>query len=844
MNKSHLLLPFLALAITGCDGFNIDNSKERKDHSNEDTGKQSEYSYDATNHWKNDSNERELHIFSEAPLSVEPSCEKKGSITKVCSVCGYQSVTEIQAKGHSFAAKNDATHTNTASTCKVPGKHWEYCSACLTWKEVEDPLSTTHIWNEGVVTKQPTTSTAGTKTFTCTVCNTTKTESVSPTGGADLSQGAFTFNSDIETAQKIHTPDQENFLKFTGDYYNITSTQLNSYNAKGNAENSFPKQVTVTWNHTLASGKTLKNYQFFTGQKADLSDGYMITGTTAKTISFYNAFLGDNYFRVIANYTDNTSESSEIKVFKVDETAPRNLKVGTMSNCRDMGGRTTVAGGKIKQGLIYRTSDPATTGVGDVSEWTKRMGIKSELYVKDGSTSSGPLGSTVKFYNASMDYGATPYSNLSRNAERLRYVFSILGNEDNYPTMYHCRIGTDRTGICGVAINGLLGVPFNEVIQDYAFSNFGKIDGQRYAHKTPDNNGDDIAKYIDEILKMPGKNFQEQVYYSLLTIGIPASTLNKVIDILTDGAKATLPKDITVANGTALSVTGGTKKTATDYKNPDTYYEISGSSQSVSYKYNALSACERSVVVYLGCTDSSSSKKLANGIDLKIDGTSQTIVDKTYQLAGFGSTQQARRTGYMFSILGKYNLTEGEHTITVAGKNSDKFYIGGISIIGGDSQQSGGQDQDSQGPEGPRGTQDPAISNNNYKFDISNATGYNNPSEKMKSDAAWTITSGSLPAGNYKVSVEFKLTSSSHGSQTLMTNSTTAVYSLVVGDVTYQPTDKTSTRTKLGLSSSDFNAIEFVSSVTVPANTTLIKLAYTGDGYSMYVNSVLFSKIA
>ena len=121
-----------------------------------------------------------------------------------------------------------------------------------------------------------------------------------------------------------------------------------------------------------------------------------------------------------------------------------------------------------------------------------------------------------------MDYGATPYSNLARNAEKVRNVMEILSDESNYPVFYHCRIGTDRTGITGVMLNGLIGVPFNEVIQDYGFSNFSPIDNQRYPGKTPDNNGDDIKKYIDEILAMPGATFQEQVYNTLLSIGVPA----------------------------------------------------------------------------------------------------------------------------------------------------------------------------------------------------------------------------------------------------------------------------------------------------------------------------------
>ena len=131
-------------------------------------------------------------------------------------------------------------------------------------------------------------------------------------------------------------------------------------------------------------------------RKLTISAGSKTKTSDISTSKSYKVEITDHY-------SDGSVEASEIKVLKVTTQGPRNLKIGNMSNCRDMGGRTNANGGTIKQGLIYRTSDPATSGVGDVSEWTKRMGIKTEIYVKDGSNSSGPLGSTVKFVNASMD---------------------------------------------------------------------------------------------------------------------------------------------------------------------------------------------------------------------------------------------------------------------------------------------------------------------------------------------------------------------------------------------------------------------------------------------------------
>ena len=492
----------------------------------------------------------------------------------------------------------------------------------------------------------------------------------------------FTFDdAELEEPQVIHTEDQQKFLNFSKEYYRITANDLTSFNASGRQNVSAPNPVKISWEYDAPADKEVKKFSLVFGQEEDLSDGYEVSGSTKNEISFYNAFLGTNYFKVIAHFKDDSEEESEIKTFEVEDVAPRNLKVGNMPNCRDMGGRTTYAGGKIKQGLLYRTSgskfDNSTPSDDEAKTVLKQqLGVKTEINVANSTTNNVNLDG-VKVVNAYMDYGATPYSNMARNAEKIRQVMDVLADEDNYPVFYHCRIGTDRTGITGLTISGLLGIPFNEAFQDYVFSNFSPIDGQRYPNKPSDPNGDDPAKYIDEILAMPGKNFQEQTYNALLSIGIPAAKLNKIIDIMTVGAKAQLPETAKVAAGEALTSTG-TKKTDSNYANPAVYYEV-GANKTASFA-PTLTAGEKDIVVYLGSTDSSDSTKLASRISLKIDGQEQTIVDKTLFKAGFGKTQQNNRTGYMFNLLGKYNVTAGAHTIEIAVK-SGTFNIGTIAVF-------------------------------------------------------------------------------------------------------------------------------------------------------------------
>ena len=562
--------------------------------------------------------------------------------------------------------------------------HWHACATC---DEVNDKGE--HVWDNGTIITPASAYKPGIKQYKCSVCGKIKKETISATGGNEP-VGNFSFNdTELNTAQEIHTANQKAYLEFNKPYYEITSSDLNKFQATGASSlkkaSWAPNAVTVNWNYTAPTGKTVTDYTFVYGQKADLGDAYQIpTNTTTNSISFTNAFLGDNYFKVIANLNDGTKEASQIKKFKVTDQAPRNLDVGNMPNCRDMGGRTTVAGGKIRQGLIYRTSgskfDNSTpSNAAAKSVLMDLLRVRTEINVANSTTNNVNL-SGVTVENAYMAYGAVPYSNLARNSARIRQVMEILADESNYPVFYHCRIGTDRTGITGIMINGLLGVPFNEAIQDYGFSNFSPIDNQRYPGKTPDNNGDDIKKYIDELLALPGANFQEQVYLALRMIGVPAAHLDRIIDIMTEGTKATIPATANIGQGGLL--TGANRETSSDFKAPATYYALSNN-QAASYKAT-FTAGKKDVIVYLGYegnVTNSTKDKLADALSLKIDGAEQTIANtKNLWTAGFGATQQDNRIGYMFNILGNYDFTAGEHTVEVGVKNGE-FNLATIAVV-------------------------------------------------------------------------------------------------------------------------------------------------------------------
>ena len=114
--------------------------------------------------------------------AVEPTCTESGLTEgKHCSVCNkvLSAQEVIPAKGH-----NEVIDAAKAPTCTEPGltegKHCSVCNEILVAQK-EIPAKG-HSWNEGEITTSPTCENAGVKTYTCTVCNATKTEAIDATG--------------------------------------------------------------------------------------------------------------------------------------------------------------------------------------------------------------------------------------------------------------------------------------------------------------------------------------------------------------------------------------------------------------------------------------------------------------------------------------------------------------------------------------------------------------------------------------------------------------------------------------------------------------------------------------
>ena len=303
--------------------------------------------------------------------------------------------------------------------------------------------------------------------------------------------------------------------------------------AVGQSELSKPAPVSLSW-----EAKTEEEILRYTVQLSlteDMSQVVYSVTTATASAEVYNLELGRTYYWTVTAELAGRQITSGIASFTTDSRGPRNLDIDGVTNVRDIGGWETADGTRVKQGLIYRsgrfnTSDVPELNVEITSEGTyvfKRiLGVRTELDLREDAEAANitesPMGSDVNYYRIPMTWDGDI---IADNLEPIKQIFAVLAEEENYPMVIHCNIGTDRTGAICFLLNALLGVSEGDLSMDYAFSNFGAIGSSRSVIKITDS-------YLPLIQQSQGENLQEKTYHYLLAGGVPAEHLDAVIRIM------------------------------------------------------------------------------------------------------------------------------------------------------------------------------------------------------------------------------------------------------------------------------------------------------------------------
>ena len=200
----------------------------------------------------------------------ETACDHKWTNGK-CDTCGYA----CQHVGGDAVKEKEVP-----ATCTKDGSHDEvvYCTICkaeVSRTNVVDK-ATGHKWDDGVVTTQPTTGKEGVKTFTCTVCKETKTETIDKLGEDQKDQsaaneainlingiGTVTKNSKdkIDAARKAYDGLTEDQKKLVPDSVLKTLTDAEAAYAKLTKPGTKPGKPSTSTDTKKDDGKTVKSGQ-------------------------------------------------------------------------------------------------------------------------------------------------------------------------------------------------------------------------------------------------------------------------------------------------------------------------------------------------------------------------------------------------------------------------------------------------------------------------------------------------------------------------------------------------------------------------------------------------------
>lgn len=122
----------------------------------------------------------------EKDIVIEPLGHHGGKAT-----CGTQAVCEHCQQGYGELDKSRhgklEIRNAKPATCKEAGYSGDvHCKECgdMTMQGESIPKTEIHTWDAGTVTKKATVKKTGIKTYTCTICGTTKTEEITVVGAA------------------------------------------------------------------------------------------------------------------------------------------------------------------------------------------------------------------------------------------------------------------------------------------------------------------------------------------------------------------------------------------------------------------------------------------------------------------------------------------------------------------------------------------------------------------------------------------------------------------------------------------------------------------------------------
>ena len=224
----------------------------------------------------------------------------------------------------------------------------------------------------------------------------------------------------------------------------------------------------------------------------------------------------------------------------------RKLPFDHLHNFRELGGFKTLNGGQVKWGMIYRADK-----ISDLTEqdqhYIERLKLQKIVDFRSDEERSAAPHSLLP--SSSICIEALPISVEAAQVEKVtarlqqedataediaqllieanremierftpiykQWLQSLL-DENNYPQVFHCTAGKDRTGLAAALLLRILGVPNEEVMQDYLATNtFTNTRVEHIVHRINEMTMHQVNEDVVRVLFKVQSRFLNEAYKSI-----------------------------------------------------------------------------------------------------------------------------------------------------------------------------------------------------------------------------------------------------------------------------------------------------------------------------------------
>lgn len=305
---------------------------------------------------------------------------------------------------------------------------------------------------------------------------------------------------------------------------------------------------------TWEGGAFLETYTVSIADNAKFTDAY-VEETKRTSLEIGHCIPGQKYWYKVEQDGKTIDSGSFLCVDK----PVRYVDVDGVSNMRDLGGWNTKNGEKVAYGLLYRSGSLQEIRPKGIKMVTQTLGIKTEIDLRDPLGHDG--GQTMCAFGDEYNFFTFPlYAYMYNIPSSFVYnkkveqsfvdMFEMLSEKDNYPIVFHCTAGADRTGFLSFIINGLMGVSFEDLTRDFELTTTSIYGGRARAKLTEagfdytvtSQDIQDAAPYCwtymyKTMLKDYGEGTEDlslAIENYLLSFGVSQKRIEDVRDILLD----------------------------------------------------------------------------------------------------------------------------------------------------------------------------------------------------------------------------------------------------------------------------------------------------------------------